>query len=99
MEASALPRHEGKAASPTLGVTGQLGGVMKESSQLALLLARRQLATLAPASRKAFFEENELHLHCPEGAVPKDGPSAGITMVTKAVRETSHFTAPALPKY
>lgn len=82
MEATALPRQEGKSASPTLNVTGQLGSVMKESSQLALLLARRELANHAPDSRKAFYEENELHLHCPEGATPKDGPSAGITMVT-----------------
>merc|ERR1719484_200145 len=55
---------------------------MKESSQLALLLARRHHSALAPSSRVDFFEKNELHLHCPEGAVPKDGPSAGITMVT-----------------
>jgi len=82
MEASALPRYEGKAAPPSLGVTGQLGGVMKESSQLALLIARSHFASLAPASREGFFEQHELHLHCPEGAVPKDGPSAGITMVT-----------------
>jgi len=82
MEATSLPRPAGKAGAPSLNVTGQLGSVMKESSQLALLLARRQLASLAPESRKAFFEENELHLHCPEGATPKDGPSAGVTMVT-----------------
>lgn len=81
LEASALPRQLGKEAAPSLGVTGQLGGVMKESSQLALLLARRHLSTLAPA-RADFFEKHELHLHCPEGAVPKDGPSAGVTMVT-----------------
>jgi Lon-like ATP-dependent protease len=82
MEATALPRLEGKPASPSLSVTGQLGSVMKESSQLALLIARRHLSLCSPPERKAFFEENEIHLHCPEGAVPKDGPSAGITMVT-----------------
>lgn len=83
MEATALPHHEGKkGGSPSLSVTGQLGSVMKESSQLALLIARRNLAECAPSDRKNFFQENELHLHCPEGAVPKDGPSAGITMVT-----------------
>merc|ERR1712178_235290 len=82
MEATALPRLQDKSVAPSLGVTGQLGNVMKESSQLAMLLARRQLAALAPPSRRSFFEKNELHLHCPEGATPKDGPSAGITMVT-----------------
>jgi len=57
MEATALPRHEGKSASPTLSVTGQLGSVMKESSQLALLLARRELATLGKSpSQKSFFQ-------------------------------------------
>merc|ERR550514_2209547 len=55
---------------------------MKESSQLALLVARRQLAERASDERRAFLEEHELHLHCPEGATPKDGPSAGVTMTT-----------------
>jgi ATP-dependent Lon protease len=82
MEATALPRLQEKSVAPSLGVTGQLGNVMKESSQLALLLARRQLSALAPPERRDFFEKHELHLHCPEGATPKDGPSAGITMVT-----------------
>jgi ATP-dependent Lon protease len=82
MEASALPRIGGKASAPSLSVTGQLGDVMKESSQLALLLARRYLGRPELSERKAFFEENEIHIHCPEGATPKDGPSAGVTMVT-----------------
>merc|ERR1719359_1702885 len=54
---------------------------MKESSQLALLVARRQAARHIPDAA-AFFETHELHLHCPEGATPKDGPSAGVTMTT-----------------
>jgi len=82
MEATAVPRMrtgEGAGrAPPSLSVTGQLGSVMKESSQLALLLARRKLA----GSENSFFEEHELFLHCPEGATPKDGPSAGVTMTT-----------------
>jgi len=82
MEATALARPKDKPMPPSLGITGQLGSVMKESSQLALLLARRQHAAVAMSSRSSFFEENEVHLHCPEGAVPKDGPSAGITMTT-----------------
>eukprot|EP00440_Ansanella_granifera_P038418 gb/GFBE01041686.1/.p1 GENE.gb/GFBE01041686.1/~~gb/GFBE01041686.1/.p1 ORF type:complete len:1063 (+),score=300.14 gb/GFBE01041686.1/:1-3189(+) len=80
----------GGGVPPSLSVTGQLGSVMKESSQIALLLARRQLATRAEAAasegaqplRASFFEEHELYLHCPEGATPKDGPSAGVTMTT-----------------
>ncbi|CAJ1403909.1 unnamed protein product [Effrenium voratum] len=89
IEATALPRRkkpDGDAAGgpsvavpPTLAVTGQLGSVMKESSQIALLVARRQLAT---RQASGFFEEHELFLHCPEGATPKDGPSAGVTMTT-----------------
>jgi len=83
VEATALARQEGaKAGTPALGVTGQLGSVMKESSQIALLVARRQLPLLAPEASKSFYEEHELFLHCPEGATPKDGPSAGVTMVT-----------------
>lgn len=86
VEAIAIPRtgSEDKPArrTPSLSITGQLGAVMKESSQLALSVARRQLMERAPDERKSFLEEHELHLHCPEGAVPKDGPSAGVTMTT-----------------
>jgi len=82
MEAIALPKRDAKSSPPALSVTGQLGSVMKESSQLALLLARRQLSERAPNELDSFFDEHELHLHCPEGSVPKDGPSAGVTMVT-----------------
>jgi len=61
-------------------VTGQLGDVMKESSQIAYTVARAQLAEIAPES--SFFDETDIHMHVPEGATPKDGPSAGVTMVT-----------------
>jgi Lon-like ATP-dependent protease len=82
-EAIALPRvAEGSKAAPTLSVTGQLGGVMKESSQIALLLARREAAARLPEDRATFFVEHDFYLHCPEGATPKDGPSAGVTMTT-----------------
>ena len=60
-----------------LTMTGQLGDVMKESAQIALSLSR----SLLP-EKESFFKENDFHLHVPEGAVPKDGPSAGVTMAT-----------------
>lgn len=65
---------------PTLERTGQLGDVMKESSHLAYSFSKMFLAKRFPENR--FFEKASIHLHCPEGATPKDGPSAGITMAT-----------------
>jgi Lon-like ATP-dependent protease len=64
----------------TLKVTGQLGDVMKESTQIAYTVARARLAEID--STNSFFDEKDIHMHVPEGATPKDGPSAGITMVT-----------------
>ena len=58
-------------------ITGQLGDVMKESVQIALTLVK----SLYPKESKV-FEDHDLHIHVPEGAVPKDGPSAGITLTT-----------------
>ena len=58
-------------------ITGKLGDVMKESAQIAVSLVK----SLFPDKAK-LFEENDLHIHVPDGAVPKDGPSAGITMTT-----------------
>jgi ATP-dependent Lon protease len=60
-------------------LTGQLGDVMKESAQIALSLVRSRLAHAIPGFE---FERNDIHLHVPAGAIPKDGPSAGITMLT-----------------
>uniref|UniRef100_A0A7S3PZD5 Lon protease homolog n=1 Tax=Chaetoceros debilis TaxID=122233 RepID=A0A7S3PZD5_9STRA len=63
-----------------LKVTGQLGSVMKESTEIAYTVSRAQLADIDPSS--SFFDENDIHMHVPEGATPKDGPSAGVTMTT-----------------
>ena len=61
-------------------LTGQMGDVMKESAQTALTYVR----SISPKYSLAhdYFEKHDLHIHIPEGAVPKDGPSAGITMAT-----------------
>jgi ATP-dependent Lon protease len=60
-------------------MTGQLGDVMKESAQIALSLVRSHLAPLLPAFD---FDKRDVHLHVPAGAIPKDGPSAGIAILT-----------------
>ncbi len=61
-------------------ITGQLGDVMKESAQIAVTLVKNRYPESAD-----LFEKNDLHIHVPSGAVPKDGPSAGITLVTAIV--------------
>ncbi len=73
IEASA---SEGKAG---LTLTGQLGDVMKESAQIALSFVRAHAAELGV---EASFFDKAIHIHVPAGATPKDGPSAGVTMVT-----------------
>jgi ATP-dependent Lon protease len=75
IEASFLPEGKGQ-----LTLTGQLGEVMKESAQIALSLARGESSKYL--GRKFDFGGHDLHLHVPAGAIPKDGPSAGVTMVT-----------------
>ncbi|KAH1105941.1 hypothetical protein J1N35_009709 [Gossypium stocksii] len=77
IETTEVEQGEGKGA---LHVTGQLGDVMKESAQIAHTLARTILLEKEPDN--PFFANSKLHLHVPAGATPKDGPSAGCTMIT-----------------
>lgn len=77
IETSLVEQGEGKGA---LNVTGQLGDVMKESAQIAHTVARTILQEKEPDNQ--FFANSKLHLHVPAGATPKDGPSAGCTMIT-----------------
>ncbi|XP_019123548.2 lon protease homolog, mitochondrial [Larimichthys crocea] len=80
---TSLRRPAGGADSKgegSLEVTGQLGDVMKESAKIASTFARAFLMTQEPENH--FLVNSHLHLHVPEGATPKDGPSAGCTIVT-----------------
>jgi ATP-dependent Lon protease len=74
IEAVANPGKEG------FNLTGQLGDVMKESARIAYTWVRHAADGFGVG--KEFFEENQIHLHVPAGATPKDGPSAGITMAS-----------------
>jgi ATP-dependent Lon protease len=72
VEAAAMP------GSGKLTLTGQLGEVMRESAQAAMSWVRAH----APGLAEDWFAEHDVHLHVPAGAIPKDGPSAGVTMAT-----------------
>ena len=77
VEATQMP------GSKQLTLTGQLGDVMKESAQAALSYVRSQAEAFG--INKDFFEKTDIHIHVPAGAIPKDGPSAGVTMTTAIV--------------
>jgi ATP-dependent Lon protease len=74
IEATAMP------GSGKLTITGQLGDVMKESAQAALSYVRGHWRDIAPDLDESWFAEHDIHIHVPAGAVPKDGPSAGVAM-------------------
>jgi len=74
VEATAMKGKKG------LTLTGQLGDVMKESATAALSFIRANASDMGISVD--FFEENDIHIHVPAGAIPKDGPSAGVTMLT-----------------
>ena len=76
IEATAMP------GSGKLTITGQLGDVMRESAQAALSYVRGHQKKLAPDLPDDWFATNDVHVHVPAGAVPKDGPSAGVAMAT-----------------
>lgn len=77
-----------------LTLTGNLGDVMKESATTALSFLKANSEALGISTKQ--FEEKDIHLHVPEGAIPKDGPSAGITMLTAL---TSAFTRRPVKPY
>jgi len=85
VEAIAFP---GKGA---LEITGNLGDVMKESARLARSAVRARLAAFGVA--EDFFEKNDIHIHVPEGAVPKDGPSAGVALTCALMSAVSGVPA------
>ena len=74
IEATAMPGSGG------LTITGQLGDVMKESAQAALSYVRGHWQEIAPDLEEDWFAKHDIHVHVPAGAVPKDGPSAGVAM-------------------
>ncbi len=74
IEATAMP------GAGKLTITGQLGDVMKESAQAALSYVRGHFNEIAPGLEEDWFATHDIHVHVPAGAVPKDGPSAGVAM-------------------
>ena len=86
IEATSMKGNKG------LTLTGQLGDVMKESATAALSFIRTNALSLK--IDEDFFENSDIHIHVPAGAIPKDGPSAGVTMLTALVSLLTHKTIP-----
>jgi ATP-dependent Lon protease len=76
IEATAMPGRGG------LTITGQIGEVMRESAQAALSYLRSNIDEVIPGLETNWFAEHDIHIHVPAGAIPKDGPSAGVAIVT-----------------
>jgi ATP-dependent Lon protease len=76
IEASAMPGRG------RLTITGQIGDVMRESAQAALSFVRSNVAEVVADLPSGWFADHDIHIHVPAGATPKDGPSAGVAMVT-----------------
>ena len=76
IEASAMPGRG------VLTITGQIGDVMRESAQAALTYVRANVGEVVSELPDGWFAEHDIHIHVPAGAIPKDGPSAGVAMVT-----------------
>lgn len=79
IEATAMP------GTGKLSITGQLGDVMRESAEAALSFVRANAAVVAPKIDDKWFAQHDIHIHVPAGAVPKDGPSAGVAMTVALV--------------
>jgi ATP-dependent Lon protease len=88
VEASLVP------GGRNLTVTGQIGDVMQESTKAAVTWVRSVSARLGLDTD--FYKDHDLHIHVPSGSIPKDGPSAGVTMVTALVSALTH--RPVKPK-
>ena len=82
VEVAVIPNGTGK-----IEITGSLGDVMKESAQLAVTYAKVHAEEYGITPDK--FKNTDLHIHAPEGAVPKDGPSAGVTLTTALISALS----------
>ncbi|XP_015601441.1 lon protease homolog, mitochondrial isoform X2 [Cephus cinctus] len=83
IETSIRKPTEGKRLEGSFEITGHLGEVMKESTRIAMTVARNFLSKTDPGN--TFLYDSHLHLHVPEGATPKDGPSAGTTIATALI--------------
>ncbi|KAH3678421.1 hypothetical protein WICMUC_001438 [Wickerhamomyces mucosus] len=81
--------ENGGPSGGNLAITGQLGDVMKESSKISFAVAKQYIKT-------DYFKKHNINLHCPEGATPKDGPSAGITLTTALISLALNVPLPSI---